>query len=456
LLRKFMGWYYKKRGKVSPVRTIVLAFASIVLIGTFLLMLPCAAASGTGSDFLTALFTATSATCVTGLVITETGLYWSSFGQAVIICLIQIGGLGFMTLVSVFFFLSGRKLGLKERMIIAQSYSMNSLSGVVSLVKKAAAWTFSAEMIGAIVLSLRFMSDMPLGRAVWCGVFHSVSAFCNAGFDILAMTDVGGSLAGYATDLTVNVMIMLLILCGGTGFFVLDDIASKRKWKKLSLYSKLAILTNIILVFGGAFCIAVLEWDRVPTFRDLSAGEKILASLFQSVTTRTAGFYTIPQGVLSDATLAVSDVLMFFGGASGSTAGGAKTVTMCVLILSVLSAMQGKSRVFVFGRSISKEQIRDAMCLVFLMFTLILFGAVFISATNDVSMSHAFFETTSALCTVGLSTGLTPALNTVSKLILIAFMFFGRVGIMTFSLAFLLGTKADQTYVFAEEKILIG
>lgn len=451
-----MQHYYKHRGKISPVRTIVLAFGFIILLGTALLMLPVASQIGKSAGFLTALFTATSATCVTGLAVVETGLQWSLFGQVVILCLIQVGGLGFMTVISAFFFLFGRKIGLKERMVIAQSYSLNSLQGVVNLLRKAAMWTFSAEGIGAVILTIRFAADMPFGKALWCGVFHSVSAFCNAGFDILASVETGGSLTSYTGDVTVNVMLMLLIICGGLGFFVLDDIFRKRSWKKFSVYTKLVLVINTVLVFGGAALFALLEWNNPAFFGRLSTGEKILAVLFQSVTTRTAGFFTVPQGSLGEASLAVSDLLMFIGGSSGSTAGGVKTVTFGVVVLSALAAMRGKSKVTVLQRTVSQAQQRDAACLVSVMFALIFAGTVFLSAFEGVDLSNALFEVVSALCTVGLTTGITATLGTSAKLLLIVYMFFGRVGIMTFSLAFLFGDRAEERYSFAEEKLMIG
>lgn len=456
LIRKILQYYYKRRGKVSPVRTIVLSFGFIIFLGTALLMLPIASRNRESAGFLTALFSSTSATCVTGLVVVETGLQWSAFGQAVILCLIQIGGLGFMTVISAFFFLSGRKIGLKERMVIAQSYSLNSLQGVVALVRKAALWTFSAEGIGAVILTIRFAADMSFGRAVWCGVFHSVSAFCNAGFDILASVETGGSLTAYAGDAIVNVTLMLLILCGGLGFFVLGDIFTNRKWRKFSVYTKLVLVINALLLLGGAAVFAALEWSNPESFGTLNAGEKILAAFFQSVTTRTAGFYTVHQGSLSEAALAVSDLLMFIGGSSGSTAGGVKTVTFGVTVLSAIAALRGKSKVTVFKRTISQQQLRDATCLISVMFALVFAGTVFVSVANGVGLSDALFEVISALCTVGLSTGITAGLGAATKLLLILYMFFGRVGIMTFSLAFLFGDRTEERYSFAEEKIMIG
>ena len=441
-----------KKVTASPFRTIILAFVLIILAGAVLLMLPVSSAERTSTGFLTALFTATSATCVTGLSVVETGLYWSAFGQAVILCMIQIGGLGFMTLVTAFFVLFRRRIGLKERMVIAQSYSLMELRDVVSLLKKAVKWTAFFELCGAIILTIRFSYEMSVGYAVWCGVFHSVSAFCNAGFDILG----GGSLSAYAADYTVCITVMILISFGGLGFFVWNDIISNRSWKKFSLYTRLVILINAILVFGGFVLFAVLEWNNPGTIGNMDVGGKLLASMFQSVTTRTAGFLSVGQDALRSTSLAVTALLMFIGGASGSTAGGVKTVTFGIVVLSMLAAIRGKSRISVFRRTISNDQARDASGIVALVFLLALLGGIVISATNGLDFSHGFFESVSALGTVGLSTGITPSLNIFSKLLLILYMFFGRVGIMTIGLAFLYGDRAGERYSYAEEKMMIG
>jgi len=456
LLRKLYSGYLRRRGRVSPVRIIVAGFLLIILLGAGLLCLPVSSAEGTSTDFLSALFTATSATCVTGLSVVETGVHWSLFGQAVLLILIQLGGLGFMTVVIGFFSLMGKRIGLRERLVIAQAYSFSELSSVLELLKKAVRWTFFLEGIGALFLSARFAFMMPVGQAVWMGVFHAVSAFCNAGFDVFASLETGGSLTAFATDPVVNIVLMLLINLGGWGFFVWDDLHQNRKWNRLSVYTKLVILINGILVAGGFLLILLLEWNNPATLGTMSVGEKLLAAMFQSVTSRTAGFYSIPQGDLSGASLAVTDILMFIGGASGSTAGGVKTVTFAIVILSAAASFRGREHVTVFRRQISQRQILDAVSIVCLVFTMSLAGAVFLSSTNGLDFSHCLFETISALATVGLSTGITPTLNLMSKLLLIVFMFFGRVGIMTIGLAFLYSDRARDRFRYAEEKLLIG
>lgn len=441
--------------RFSPMQIIAVVFLLIILGGTVLLMLPCASKSREGADLLTALFTATSCTCVTGLSLVDTFTQWSGFGQAVILALIQIGGLGFMTIMMLFFFALGRKIGLKERMVIAQSFGLDKLSGIVKMVKKVLCRTFVLEAVGAVVLTVRFAFQMPIGRALWCGVFHAVSAFCNAGFDILGAVEQGGSLVPYAADPVVNFTLMALIVIGGLGFFVWEDILTNKHFSKCSVYTKLVLVIDAALIFGGAMLFALLDWNG-PAYETMTAVEKLLASLFQSVTTRTAGFYTVPQGTLSDASIAVTDVLMFIGGGSGSTAGGAKMVTIGVLLLSVFATARGRSRVTVFHRTIGPDRIKDAMCVVMMMFTGAFLSAVMLSALNGLSMQACLYETISALATVGLTTGITAQLNTVSQLLLIVLMFFGRVGIMTVSLGFLLSNGVTERYRYADTKILIG
>lgn len=456
LLRKLYSVYLRRRGKVSPVRIIVAGFLLLILLGTGLLCLPVSAADGTPTDFLSALFTATSATCVTGLAVVETGVHWSPFGQIVLLALIQLGGLGFMTVVMGFFSLMGKRIGLRERLVIAQAYSFSELNSVMGLLKRAVRWTLLLEGIGALFLSARFAFMMPVGRAVWMGVFHAVSAFCNAGFDVFASLETGGSLTAFVIDPVVNVVLMLLINLGGWGFFVWDDLLRNRKWSRLSVYTKLVLLINGILVAGGFFLILLLEWNNPATLGAMSVGEKLLAAMFQSVTTRTAGFYTIAQGNLTGASMAVTDFLMFIGGASGSTAGGVKTVTFAIVILSAAASFRGREHVTVFRRQISQRQILDAVSIVCLVFALSLAGAVFLSSANGLDFSQCLYETISALATVGLSTGITPSLNLVSKLLLIVFMFFGRVGIMTIGLAFLYSDRTRDRFRYAEENLLIG
>lgn len=440
----------------SAMQIIAIVFLAAILTGALLLCLPLSSVSREPTNFLTALFTATSATCVTGLTLVETGMYWSSFGQAVILLLIQIGGLGFMTLVSMFFMLAHRKIGLKERMILAQSMGVEELNGILRLLRHVLIGTFSIELLGALVLTLHFLQDMGLGTAVWWGIFHSVSAFCNAGFDIMSAVDTGGSLTHLCTDPTVNVTIMLLITLGGLGFVVWQDVAEHRSFRRLSVYTRLVLILSGVLMIGGAALFAVLEWNNPQTIGDMTTGEKLLACFFQSVTTRTAGYYTVPQSALTDNSKAVSDILMLIGGSSGSTAGGIKTVSVGLLFLSAWATARGKSRVTVFHRTIDEKQIRHAVAIAILMVAVSFSAGIFVSATNGVPLEDSLYETISAIATVGLSTGITAGLNVASKLILIILMFFGRVGIMTISLGFLLSDQAKERYVYSETRMLIG
>lgn len=442
--------------RLSAMQIIAIAFLALIFLGAVLLCLPISSVSREATPFLTALFTATSATCVTGLSLVDTGMYWSGFGQAVILLLIQIGGLGFMTLVSMVFMLSHRKLGLKERMVLAQSMGVEELSGVLRLLRHVLIGTFSIEFLGTLVLTLHFCQDMGFWKALWWGVFHAVSAFCNAGFDIMGAVETGGSLTHLCTDPTVNVTIMLLIVLGGLGFVVWQDVAEHRSFRKLSVYTRLVLILSGALIVGGAALFALLEWNNYQTIGTMTTGEKLLVCLFQSVTTRTAGFYTVPQGALTDSSKAVSDVLMLIGGSSGSTAGGIKTVTFGLLLLSAWATARGKSRVTVFHRTIDEKQIRHAVAIAILMVAVSFGAGIFVSATNGMPLEDSLYETISAIATVGLSTGITAGLNVASKLILIILMFFGRVGIMTISLGFLLTDQAKERYVYSETRMLIG
>ncbi|MCI8842586.1 MAG: potassium uptake protein, TrkH family [Oscillospiraceae bacterium] len=435
---------------------IVLTFLGLILLGAVLLTLPVASRSGESAGFLTALFTATSSTCVTGLVLADTYVQWSSFGQVVIICLIQVGGLGFMSMISVFFFLLHRKIGLKQRLIMAQGFSLNDVDGVVKLVRTVLIWTAVIELAGALILALRFWPEYGWSRAVKWGVFHSISAFCNAGFDIFGELQPGSSLGLFVRDPVVNLTIIALIVIGGLGFYVWTELGKRFRGGRFSVHTKLVLVITVVLLVGGTVLFACLEWDNGDTIGGFSAGDKLLAAAFQSATCRTAGFAALDQGALTESSKALSTLLMLIGGSAGSTAGGIKTVTVGILFLSVLSAARGRSRLTIFGRSISGDQIRQAMTVMGLMLMLSFFGGMFLSAANGLPFLDCLYETASALGTAGLSTGLTPLVGTASRLLLIVFMFFGRVGVMTISFGFLLGDPAEERFQYAETKVLIG
>ena len=438
------------------MQMIVLTFMAIILLGGLLLSLPISSRSGQWTSYLSSVFTATSATCVTGLTLFDTYTYWTGFGQAVILILIQVGGLGFMTIVSLFFLLANRRIGLRQRVLMAQSLGIDQLSGIVKLVHHVLVRTAIVEGVGALILTIRFSLLVPFDRSLWWGVFHSVSAFCNAGFDVVGAVDVGGSLIPFVGDWVVNFTIIALITVGGLGFFVWEDVLSKRSFRKTTVYTKMVLIISATLALGGGAVIALLEWNNPATLGNLPAAEKCLAALFQSVTSRTAGFYSIPQGTLRDATKTITDVLMFIGGSSGSTAGGVKTATMGVLVLAVIAAARGRSRVTVFHRTISAQQVSDAVAVTSMVFGLALSASLVLSATNGLPMIDCLFETISAIATVGLSTGITPLLNEISQILLIILMYFGRVGVMTVSLGFLFSNAAEERYKYADTKVMIG
>ena len=459
-MRKWIYTFLLRRAKYSrklrPEQMIVLTFLGLILLGAVLLTLPAASRSGESAGFLTALFTATSSTCVTGLVLADTYVQWSSFGQVVIICLIQVGGLGFMSMISVFFFLLHRKIGLKQRLIMAQGFSLNDVDGVVKLVRTVLIWTAVIELAGALILALRFWPEYGWSRAVKWGVFHSISAFCNAGFDIFGELQPGSSLGLFVRDPVVNLTIIALIVIGGLGFYVWTELGKRFRGGRFSVHTKLVLVITVVLLVGGTVLFACLEWDNGDTIGGFSAGDKLLAAAFQSATCRTAGFAALDQGALTESSKALSTLLMLIGGSAGSTAGGIKTVTVGILFLSVLSAARGRSRLTIFGRSISGDQIRQAMTVMGLMLTLSFFGGMFLSAANGLPFLDCLYETASALGTAGLSTGLTPLVGTASRLLLIVFMFFGRVGVMTISFGFLLGDPAEERFQYAETKVVIG
>ena len=446
----------KQPGKRMPTQIIALTFAAIILLGTALLMLPAASRNGSSCGFRPALFTATSATCVTGLVLCDTWTQWSGFGQAVIITLIEVGGLGFMSAASLFIFLFRRKVGLKQRLLMAQALSVDEMSGVVTLQKWVLLGSLCIQLCGALVLMARFMPEFGWQRAVTWGLFHAISAFCNAGFDIFGSVNPGFSIITFNHDPVVCITLMVLVVLGGLGFFVWEEIARVRSFRKFSIYTKLVLIATAVLILAGAALILLLEWDNPGTLGPMDWGQKILNAFFQSVTLRTAGFASVDQGKLTDAGKAVSMVLMLIGGSSGSTAGGVKTVTFLVLILFLWARARGKSTVHVFHRTVPGEKIQDAMTIAGVMILLAFAGAVFISATSPIGFTDSLYEAVSALATVGLSAGVTTSLSIPAQFLIILYMYFGRVGILTISLGFLMGDRAQERFRYAHTSLLIG
>ncbi len=444
----------KNRGiKLSTMQIIAVVFAALIVLGTVLLSLPIATRSGQTCGILPALFTATSATCVTGLTLFDTGSQWSGFGQIVILCLIEVGGLGFMSAASVVLFLFRRKIGLRQRMVMAQAMSLNEMDGVVRLQKWVLLGSLIIQGTGVAILFLRFLPAFGFRRALIWGVFHGVSAFCNAGFDIFG---TGQSILHLNGDPVVLLTLMGLIIVGGLGFFVWEEVLTERSFRKLSVYTKLVLVVSGVLILVGAVLFLLLEWNNPHTIGNMPLWKKLINALFQSVSLRTAGFAAVDQAGLTDAGKGVSIVLMLIGGSSGSTAGGLKTVTFVVLLLFVWNRIRGRSTVTVFKRTIPPAKVLDAVTIVSVMVGLAMAGAVFISATCAISFLDSLYETASALGTVGLTAGSTGCLGIPAQLLIIVFMYFGRVGILTISLGFLMGDKAQDRFRYADTNLLIG
>ena len=459
MLRKKRGGNFivgKRTRALSPTKVIALTFAAIILTGALLLTLPVASRSGISCGFRPALFTATSATCVTGLVLYDTWSQWSGFGQAVIITLIEVGGLGFMSAASLVVFLLRKKVGLKQRMVMAQALSLTDMEGVVRLQKVVLLGSLAVQSAGALILFLRFLPEFGPMTALKWGIFHSISAFCNAGFDIFGVLNPGASLLEFNSDPIVLLTLGALVVVGGLGFLVWQEIVNIRKFKDFSVYTKLVLVMTGALLGLGMILFCILEWNNPGTFGSMGVGDKLLNGLFQSVTVRTAGFAAVDQAKLTDAGKAVSMVLMFVGGSSGSTAGGAKTVTMVVLVLFLAARARGRDTVSVFKRTIPNSQVLDAMTIAMILIGLVVFGAVFISATSPVSFVDAAFESVSALATVGITAGVTTALSIPAQILIILYMYFGRVGVLTISLGFLMGNKAEERFRYAQTNLLIG
>ena len=446
----------RRKVSMSTTKLIALCFLGIILLGTGLLMLPVSSRSGEPCQFLPALFTATSATCVTGLTPFDTWTQWSGFGQAVLLCLIELGGLGFMSAATLVIFLFRRKVGLRQRMVIAQALSLNEMDGVVRLQRMVIFGSLGVEAAGALILTLWFWPKYGFVRALRWGIFHSVSAFCNAGFDIFGSMKPGSSLLLFQNDPVVLLTLGTLVVLGGLGFLVWQDVAEKRSWKKLTVYSRLVLLATAILIVSGWALICILEWNNPETLGGLSVGSKLLGGLFQSITLRTAGFDAINQAGLTQGGKAVSMVLMLIGGSSGSTAGGLKTVTFLVVLLFIWARARGRSNVSVFCRTIPQEQALNAMTISLIMVLLSVLGGIFVCATSPVSFTDGLFESISALATVGLTAGATGLLSVPAKILIIIFMYFGRVGVLTISLGFLMGNQAVERFRYAETNLLIG
>ena len=410
--------------KLTQTRLIALSFVGIIIMGTLLLMLPISSRAGTWSNPVDALFTATSATCVTGLVVADTYTHWTIFGQCVILVLIQIGGLGFMTLITTLAMVLHRKIGLQDRKILMQSTGNISISGSVL-------GTVIFESVGAIALSTQFIPLFGWKKGIYASVFHAVSAFCNAGFDVMGMKEAGSSLTFFVENPVVNLTIMALIVLGGIGFLVWSDVIRCRlRFRKLQLHSKLVVVTTAILIFGGWLLFYLFEQKH--SMASLDTGGRLLASLFQSVTPRTAGFNTVQMSELSEPGTVLTTILMFIGGSSGSTAGGIKTTTIAVLLLSAIASARRDNNVNVFHYRLDHDTLRQASSIVTIYMILVMSAVLAICGIEQLPMKDVLFEVVSAVGTVGLSTGITPGLCGASKLILALLMYAGRIGGLTF------------------------
>ena len=440
--------------RISHTKIIASGFLMIITVGTLLLMLPFASRSGQSSSFLTALFTATSATCVTGLVVVDTYQNWTVFGQLVILAMIQIGGLGFMTIGIFFSIYLRRNISLRERGLMEESVNTLQIGGVVKLAKKIMKGTVFFEGIGAILLATRFIPRFGLARGIYAGIFHSISAFCNAGFDILGSKEAYTSLTTYYDDVVVNITIMLLIIIGGIGFIVWDDISkNKLHFHKYKLHTKIVLTMTFILVFGGAFLFYLFERNNL--LLGMNGIEQAMACFFSAVTARTAGFNTIDTAALTSASKMFTIVLMFIGGSPGSTAGGIKTTTIVVLVLAMWSNLRKTHGCNVYGRRLEDSAIAKASTVFLINLGLVLIATISICAIQAMPITDVMFEVTSAMGTVGMSTGITRELTSVSRVILVLLMYTGRIGSMSFALTF-----AERKHVAAVElpveKITIG
>ncbi|MBO5101997.1 MAG: potassium transporter KtrB [Clostridia bacterium] len=452
--------FRKKKYTLSTTQIILLSFLVTILVGSGLLSLPISSATGVAVPYLDALFTATTSTCVTGLVTLPTVSAWSVFGQAVILVLIQIGGLGIITVMSGMMLLLNKKMGIGDRMLIQDAFNLNTMSGLSKFVKDVLLGTLIIEGIGAALYMTVFVPEFG-ARGIWIAVFNSVSAFCNAGIDIIAEN----SLCSYATHPLINTVTSALIILGGIGYIVWWDVIrvvrsrsknNRRIFRYLTLHSKIAITVTAALILVGAILIFSFEYANPLTIGEMSLFDKIQVSFFQSVTARTAGFATVPQENLTNASAAVSIILMLIGGSPVGTAGGMKTVTVAVLLCSAFATVRNKNSASLFGRRISEESVRKAVAVAVTFLTICSLSTVLLMATSNASAIDAFYEAVSAAATVGLSINLTATLNTFGKLIIIITMYFGRVG--PISLAVALGRKNESQNVISEptEDISIG
>ena len=436
--------------KLTSSQIIVLGFLGAILLGAFLLMLPISTADGKGATFADAIFTATSATCVTGLIVQDTATYWSVFGQAIILLMIQVGGMGVVTFAVAITVASGKKIGLMQRSTMQEAISAPKMGGIVQLTGFILKTTAIIELTGAIAMMPAFIKEFGVGKGIWYSFFHSISAFCNAGFDLMGAKEKYSSLTYFIGNPLVNVVIMLLIIIGGIGFLVWEDIKTNRHHlRKYRMQSKLVLITSAVLILLPAICFFFTSFSGEPMLK------RVFGSLFQSVTTRTAGFNTADLTKMGSGNTALMIVLMLIGGSPGSTAGGMKTTTLAVLILTAVSVFRRKEHTNFAGRSIADSVMRNAIAIVTMYVSLFLAGGVAITVIEKLPMMTCMFETASAIGTVGLTLGITPSLSAVSRMILIVLMYTGRVGGLTLIFSAVSQTHG-KTARLPQERLTVG
>lgn len=450
----------KKKRSLSTTQIILLSFLIAILVGSLLLSLPISSATGKPVPYLDALFTATTATCVTGLVTLPTVTTWSMFGQVVILILIQVGGLGVITIMSALMILLHKRMSIGDRLLLQDAFNLNSLSGIVRFVKRVLLGTFLVEGAGALLYMTVFIPEFGI-KGIWISVFTSISAFCNAGIDIIAEN----SLCNYATNPIINLVTSLLIILSGIGYIVWWDVLGlgretrnkrSRRFRSLSLHSKIAITTTLIFILGGGILIFLFEYHNPLTIGNLSVFDKLQVSFFQSITTRTAGFATVPQQNLTNASSILCLLLMFIGGSPVGTAGGIKTVTFAVLAVSALATIQNKQEVSLFHRNISRQTVNKAVAVTTISFAIMFASTIALSAATGADTLDVLYETVSATATVGLTRDLTPSLNAAGKAIIIGTMYLGRVGPISLALAFNSNKKHQNIIKNPTEEISVG
>lgn len=449
--------------KLSTTQIITIGFFSAIIIGAVLLALPVSAVDGKATDFIDALFTSATSVCVTGLVVVDTYAHWSYFGQFVIMLLIQCGGMGIVTFTTAIMVVIGRKVTLKDRLLLQDAFNLNTLAGLVKFLKRILKGTFIVEGIGAVCYMFTFVPEYGL-RGIWISVFTAVSAFCNAGIDLIGST----SLMPYALNPWVNIVTMLLIILGGVGFIVWWDVIGvlkkvkkgeeelKNFFRKISLHSHIVIVFTCVLIFGGALLILLMEFNNPDTIGNMNFGQKVMASLFQSVTTRTAGFLTVSQKGLRDTTAFLCIILMFIGGSPVGTAGGIKTTTIALLIITAGSVVKGVDEVSVYRKRIPAKTIRKAFAVVMISMIVLIIMTALLSIINGGEFIDVAFETASAIGTAGLSRNYTGTLNVAGKLLVTLCMFLGRVGPISMVIAFNFKNSKKNMIIYPEEDITVG